>query len=333
MSQGGASGGRVVLLVTSPRVAPGLLAWPAWQRLQAADQVLAADLDPDWARALAEAGIEPADLGELPVAQRAGRLVELASDGREVVWLGSADGDPGLTDALAEHLSRQAIGAAGVPAPPEIELLTGSHDVQGARLLDLVAVMDRLRSPGGCPWDAEQTHASLLPFLLEETYEVIEAAETGDREHLREELGDLLLQVVFHARLAEEDPKQPFDVDDVAAGIVDKLVRRHPHVFAGAQAGSAGEVARTWEELKAEEKARDGVEEGIPAGPLPALARAQKVMWRKEHSGRLEPVLDAEAAAGEPVTEALLRAVLEAQRAGVDAESLLRAAVRRLSPG
>jgi XTP/dITP diphosphohydrolase len=333
VSQGGPSGGRVVLLVTSPRVAPGLLSWPAWQRLRAADHVLAAGLDADWAGALAEAGIEPADLGELPVAQRAGRLVEIAGGGLEVVWLGSADGDPGLTDALAEHLSRQAIGAAGVPAPPEIELLTGSHDVQGARLLDLVAVMDRLRSPGGCPWDAEQTHTSLLPFLLEETHEVIEAAETGDREHLREELGDLLLQVVFHARLAEEDPKQPFDVDDVAAGIVDKLIRRHPHVFAGAQAGSAGEVARTWEELKAEEKPRVAVDEGVPAA-LPALARAQKVIWRLEQSGRLDDdpaAVVAGAAEGEPVTEALLRAVLAAQRDGLDAESLLRAAVRRLA--
>ena len=91
--------------------------------------------------------------------------------------------------------------------------------------------MDRLRSPGGCPWDAEQTHESLVTYLLEETYETIEAIETGDRDHLREELGDLLLQVVFHARIAQEHPEQPWSIDDVAADIVAKLVRRHPHVF------------------------------------------------------------------------------------------------------
>ena len=329
MVDGPVPGGRVVLLVTSPRVAPGLLAWPAWQRLREADLVLAADPDPAWVQALGEAGVEVEDLAERPVAQRAGRLVEVAAGGAEVVWLGSADGDPGLTDALAEHLSRQAIAPAGVP-PPEVELITGSHDVPGARLLDLVAVMDRLRSPGGCPWDAEQTHASLLPFLLEETYEVIEAVENGDRGHLREELGDLMLQVAFHARLAEEDPRQPFDIDDVAADIVAKLVRRHPHVFAGAHAGSAGEVARTWEELKAEEKLRDGLDDGIPAA-LPALARAQKVLARLEHAGRLEPGPVLQAAQGDPVTEALLAAVLQAQQAGADAESLLRVAITRLA--
>ena len=101
----------------------------------------------------------------------------------------------------------------------------------GSALLDLVAVMDRLRSPGGCPWDAEQTHASLLPYLVEETYEAVEAIEAGDRAHMAEELGDVLLQVVFHARVAQEDAQAPFDIDDVAAGIADKLRRRHPHVF------------------------------------------------------------------------------------------------------
>src|SRR5204863_523476 len=139
---------------------------------------------------------------------------------RKDAWIGSPDGDPGLTDALAELLSRRAIDGM----PPEVELVAASHDVPGARLLDLVAVMDRLRSPGGCPWDARQTHASLLPYLLEESHEVMEAVETlpmtGNREHLREELGDLLLQVMFHARIAQEDPQAPFGIDEVAAGIV-----------------------------------------------------------------------------------------------------------------
>ena len=113
-----------------------------------------------------------------------------------------------------------------------VEVLPGSYDLPGARLLDLVATMDRLRSPGGCPWDAEQTHESLVTYLVEETYETIEAIETGDRDHLREELGDLLLQVMFHSRIAAEHAEAPWSVDDVAGDIVDKLVRRHPHVFA-----------------------------------------------------------------------------------------------------
>ena len=117
-------------------------------------------------------------------------------------------------------------------------MLPGSYDLPGARLLDLVATMDRLRSPGGCPWDAEQTHESLVTYLVEETYETIEAIETGDRDHLREELGDLLLQVMFHSRIAAEHTEAPWSVDDVAGDIVDKLVRRHPHVFAGAVAAT-----------------------------------------------------------------------------------------------
>jgi XTP/dITP diphosphohydrolase len=245
-----AATGRIVLLLTSPRVAPGQLTWPAWEQLRHARSVLAADLDDDWREALEAAGVRPDLTGNEQPPVLARRLLTAAdaaaaSGGGAVVWFGSPDGDPGLTDALAELLSRRSIDGE----PPEIELVTGSSDVPGARFLDLVAVMDRLRSPGGCPWDARQTSASLLPYLLEETHEVLEAVETGDRDHLREELGDLLLQVVFHARIAEEDTSAPFGIDDVAAGIVTKLVQRHPHVFAGAAAADAHEVARNWEEL------------------------------------------------------------------------------------
>ena len=174
--------GRIALVLTSPRVAVGLLGWHAWSVLRSADAVFAADLDPAWQEALAEAGVVAEDLIAEPVARRAGQLVAGADGGRLVAWFGSPDGDPGLTDALAEHLSRRAIQGS----PPEIEVITGSHDIEGARLLDLVSVMDQLRSPGGCPWDAEQTHTSLLPYLLEETHEVMEAIEAGDRGHLRE---------------------------------------------------------------------------------------------------------------------------------------------------
>ena len=323
--------GRVVLLLTSPRVGPGQLTWSAWDALRTADRVLAADPGPGWAEALAEAEVRLVDLGDVPVDRRARDLVETATGGRSVVWLGSPDGDPGLTDALAEHLGLSAQTAD----LPEVEVITGSYDVPGSRLLDLVAVMDRLRSPGGCPWDAEQTHLSLLPYLLEEAHEVLEAVDRGDRAHLREELGDLLLQVVFHARVAEEDPDDPFSVDDVAAGIVAKLVHRHPHVFAEVEVDGPAAVEANWERLKAEEKGRRGVFEGIPA-TLPALARAQKMLSRLERAvgrgdatGEVGAVLDA-AVAGDPVAAGLLRVVREAAAGGTDAETALRAALTRL---
>jgi XTP/dITP diphosphohydrolase len=316
--------GRVTLLLTSPRSAVGLLSWPAWERLRSATAVLAADPDPAWREALAEAGVDVQDVAALPAAERAGRLVQDAAAGVDVVWWGGPDGDPGLTDALAEHLSRRAVAGS----PPQVEVLTGAHDVPGARLLDLVAVMDVLRSPGGCPWDAEQTHTSLLPYLLEETHEVIEAVESGSREHLREELGDLLLQVVFHARVAAEDPAEPFDVDDVAAGIVGKLIRRHPHVFADAEAGSAADVEVGWEQLKAAEKPGRTAFEGIPA-TLPALARAQKMLGRLERAGvDLAALPDGE---GDPLAADLLRLVVRARQDGADAEAALRAALGRLT--
>ncbi len=134
----------------------------------------------------------------------------------------------------------------------------GGQDERAAsglvHLADLVDVMDRLRSPGGCPWDAEQTHESLVGYAVEEVFEVAEAVETGDRAHLREELGDLLLQVVFQARVAQEHPTEPFDLEDVAAGIAAKLRRRHPHVFGDVEVADAQDVHRRWEQIKAAEK-------------------------------------------------------------------------------
>ena len=198
----------------------------------------------------------------------------------------------------------------------------------GSKLLDLVAVMDRLRSPGGCPWDARQTHASLLRYLVEESYEVVDAVENGTREELRDELGDLLLQVVFHARVAAEDPAEGFDVDDVAGAIVAKLVRRHPHVFDGEVA--AEDLQARWDAIKATEKPRASVLDGIPL-QLPALARADKVLGRLQRAGLAGPApgvgerLDEEA-----VGERLLELVRTAQAAGVDPEAALRTATRRL---
>jgi XTP/dITP diphosphohydrolase len=202
---------------------------------------------------------------------------------------------------------------------------------EGSRLLELIAVMDRLRSPGGCPWDAEQTHQSLLPYLLEEAHETVEAVESGDRAGLREELGDLLLQVVFHARVAQEDPDEPWGIEEVAGGIVDKLIRRHPHVFGGGQAATADEVEANWETLKRDEKQRESVVDGVPMG-MPALSLAARLMDRAAKGGiHVEPEPLAalgEQATAEEVGQVLLAAAVAARRAGVDAEAALREAAR-----
>jgi XTP/dITP diphosphohydrolase len=200
----------------------------------------------------------------------------------------------------------------------------------GEAFAELVAVMDRLRSPGGCPWDAAQTHASLAPYAIEEAYEVADAAERGDAAALVDELGDLLLQVVFHARVAEDDPAAPFDVTDVVEGLVAKLRRRHPHVFGDVVVADAAEVATNWEQIKARERAAQAAapeggeagHEGVPLA-MPALARAQKVVGRGERAGRALP------GAGATVGDRLLALVVEAARAGLDAEAELRRATAR----
>jgi XTP/dITP diphosphohydrolase len=187
-----------------------------------------------------------------------------------------------------------------------------------------VEVMDRLRSPGGCPWDASQTHESLTRYLLEEAYEVIEAIETGDRALLREELGDLLLQVLFHCRIEQESALEPFGIDEVAADLVAKLVRRHPHVFGDASAGSAAELNETWERQKVEEKGRTSAVDGVPVNQ-PALALAAKLISRARRFG-----VDAALPAAEPEDfgTRLFAVAAEAVAAGVDPEAALRVTAR-----
>jgi XTP/dITP diphosphohydrolase len=206
----------------------------------------------------------------------------------------------------------------------------------GSRVIDLVALMDRLRSPGGCPWDARQTHASLVEYLIEEAYETVEAIEAQDRVGLREELGDLLLQIAFHARIAQEDQVDPWDIDDVAQGIIDKLVRRHPHVFADQQVGSDAELEATWHALKAKEKGRASVVDGIPLN-LPALLLAGKVLNRTvAYADELGPSVHHQAALlaldgvvdDQGLGEVLLAMVAIAREQGWDAEAALRSAVR-----
>ena len=209
----------------------------------------------------------------------------------------------------------------------------------GEGVRELVDVMDLLRSAGGCPWDAAQTHESLVPFVLEEAHEVAEAIEAGDRAGMREELGDLLLQVVFHARLAQEDASDPFGLDDVARGVAAKLVRRHPHVFAGAPSppGDDDAVQVQWDRIKTADKQRTSVLEGIPLAQG-ALARAQKVLSRARRAGlavtagasATQHVAQAPADVSAALGARLLLLAAEADAAGVDAEASLRAALRTL---
>jgi XTP/dITP diphosphohydrolase len=188
-----------------------------------------------------------------------------------------------------------------------------------------VEVMDRLRSPGGCPWDAAQTHESLTRYLLEEAYEVIEAIETNDLALLREELGDLLLQVLFHARMTQElPPGEAFGIDDVANDLVEKLVRRHPHVFAGADPGTADELNETWERQKVDEKGRTSAVDGVPLNQ-PALALTAKLLSRARRAG-----LDVPTPTGSDIGTRLLAVVADAVAADIDPETALRRAAREL---
>jgi XTP/dITP diphosphohydrolase len=318
-------GPRLVLLAATHRVAPGLLSWPAWEALRAAVRVVVRDPDHPQRAPLHAAGVttEVSEAGDDRALATALLDAARAAD-RPVVFVGSADGDPGLGAELATALS---IGSAPLV---EIEVVHGSWDVPGARLLDLVAVMDRLRSPGGCPWDAEQTHDSLVTYLLEEAYETVEAIETADLDGLREELGDLLLQVVFHARIGEEHADSPWSIDDVAAGIVEKLVRRHPHVFADVHAPTPAHVEANWEVLKAAEKGRTSVVEGVPLAQ-PALALAAKLLSRAARGGVDVPPPTAVIDVPENVDigDLLLGVVAVARDRGIDAEAALRAAARR----
>ena len=306
--------------MTSPRVAPGLLSWPAWQALRSASSVLVSAGHPQLA-ALDSAGIHYRVVDDSDVGP-------LAADGA-VVWLPEPGAEP--------------------PVPPGARVVRGSADLPGAHLLDLVATMDRLRVE--CPWDARQTHESLAPHLLEEPYEALEALESGDEQALCEELGDVLLQVVFHARIAaERDDGTSFTVDDVADGIVAKLVRRHPHVFGDVTVSGAEDVKRNWDEIKREEKralalrrgdATDGEAaasalDGVPFAQS-ALSLAAQLQRRAARAGVPEELarLDGDsgsaesADSGADIGRELFRRVAMALQAGCDPETELRAAARR----
>ena len=203
-----------------------------------------------------------------------------------------------------------------------------------SELLRLLEVMDRLRSPGGCPWDAEQTHQSLIKYLLEESYEFVEAVDADDRAAMREELGDVLLQVYFHSRIAEDHPSDPFSIEEVAAGIADKLIRRHPHVFGDVQAETSDEVLQNWEKLKAAEKNRSSAADGV-ALAQPALPLITKLIYRAEKSGiNLDlPTADMnnEVPAEVAIGDALVAAVAAAIKQGIEPEDLLRTRAREIA--
>ncbi len=196
------------------------------------------------------------------------------------------------------------------------------------RLEELVAVLEYLRAPGGCAWDREQTHASLVQYLVEETYELVDAIEAGDDAELVEELGDVLYQVIFHSDIAAEQGR--FTLEDVAAHMTAKMVGRHPHVFSDTVADTPDAVMANWDKLKAVEKpGRESVLDGIPQA-MPALLLAAKLVGRAEKVG-LQPA----AAESVPATEAelgdeLLATVVAARAAGLDPERALRDALRRL---
>jgi len=202
-----------------------------------------------------------------------------------------------------------------------------------SELTRLREVMDKLRSPGGCPWDAEQDHVTLLKFLLEESYEFIEAVEENDRDAMQEELGDLLLQVYFHSRMAEEDKEQPFDIEDVAKGVADKLIRRHPHVFSDTVVGSSSEVLENWEAQKAVEKGRTSAIDGVPLAQ-PALTLASKLLYRASKSNYklpiAEPVKLPDGIDQDQFGELLLGLISQAVEKGLDPEAALRGAAKSL---
>jgi XTP/dITP diphosphohydrolase len=287
----------VALAVVVHPALPGLLGPAAWQALSGARPVVALPGAAAAADALRAAGWAVDDVPDAAAATaRPDNVVALVPAGTEV--------DAGeVVDA---------------PVPP------------GARLLDVVRVMDVLRSPGGCPWDAEQTHASLRGYLLEEAHEAYDAIVDDDPAGMREELGDVLLQVVFHARVAAEGgPDRRFTVDDVAGDLVDKLVRRHPHVFGDAGPRDVAQVEAGWEEIKKTEKQRRSPTEGVSRSQ-PAASWGAALVRRAARSGLPTPEpAELTSTSPEQLGERLLAVVTAAEQRGWDVEDALREAVRR----
>jgi XTP/dITP diphosphohydrolase len=301
--------GRIVLLVTSPRLPAGLLTAQAWDLVRTTAVFAGADSE-------LTATVRAAGAQVTVTSDPAEALLAAVSEKGAAVWLAGPGGDEDMARDLGLRLARE-------PALAELELMYGSWDPPGARLLDAVTVIDRLASPGGDPWKLQQTHQSLAKYMIEEAYEAFDAIEERDYDALRDELGDVLLQVVLHARMAEDLPEGAWSIDDVAAGLVDKMIRRNPHVFGASEVHSVEEITAQWERIKSAEKPSRGVVEGV-ALSQPALSLAAKVMARAAKAGRPLPAGD-----GDDLGERLWALVAEAAARGEDAEAALRRVVMR----
>jgi len=342
---------RLVLVDTADAL-PGLLPLHAWTAVMSSDLVMVGSGDhpfvphlelaelrlevlaePEGDSALSRSdllsGLSPRDK------QRAGMVVDRAREIGEVVYLF------GPTDADA---FTRVLGMEAARAGLEVEVVYFGLPPKGTALLNLVSVQERLRGEGGCPWDAEQTHETLARYAVEEVHELLEAIAQGQDDGLREELGDLLLQVVFHAQVAED--RGAFAIDEVARGITDKLVRRHPHVFDDVQVSGSQEVLANWEELKAAEKPeRTGPFDGVPVAQ-PALSYISQLQSRaarlgfdwsedREAAERVRLELDEFLAAGDDaarsreVGDLLMSVAGLARRHAIDPELALRAAAAR----
>lgn len=307
---------RLVLLVTSPRLPAGLLTAGAWDLVRT--HRVFAGAESEQTAALRAAGADLTVLSEGQLEEVVSALLAAAGEHGTVVWLAAAEGDEALARALGLRLARS-------PGLGELELCYGSWDPPGARLLDLVAVIDRLSSPDGDPWKLAQTHQSLARFLLEEAYEAYDAIDANDLDALRGELGDVLLQVVLHSRMAE-DAEPSWSIDDVAADQVAKQIRRNPHIFAGLEVAGIDEITANWERIKQTEKQGSSTLDGI-AWSQPALALATKVIQRARLTA--EPVSGiAEPTTEDQLGELLFALVAAAVRRGLDPEAALRRAVR-----
>jgi XTP/dITP diphosphohydrolase len=307
--------GRIVLLVTSPRLPAGVLTAQAWDLVRGHEVLAGAESEQTAALRAAGASVSIVDRDAEVLLERIA-----ARPHGTVVWLAGTAGDQNLARDLGLRLARE-------PGIAELELLYGSWDPPGARLLDAVTVMDRLMAPeGGDPWKRAQTHQSLAHFLLEEAYEAHDAIQAEDLDALREELGDVLLQVVLHARLGEETGG--FTIDDVAGDLVDKLIRRNPHVFADTTVGGIDEITANWEQIKKAEKARTSTMDGL-ALSQPALALAAKVLQRAERGGvAIDPPTAPSTVDGpDTLAAALFALVARARALAVDPEAALRTAV------
>lgn len=340
---------RVVLVETSDAL-PGLLPFQAWDALARADAIFVRDVATHPAAPhLYVAGLDLTSLAPVSLEARELDLSQpgSAEDRRAAKALLAAAAEHGTVTYLRgpgdEHLS--TVLASMSPAyDAELELVFFAQQPPGAELLRLVEVMRRLRDPdGGCPWDLEQDHETLKGYLVEETYELLEAIDSGIDRDIAEELGDVLLQVVFHAQVGAD--RRAFAIDDVARGIADKLERRHPHVFGDVDVDSAEQVQANWDEIKAQEKGRTGPFDGVPTG-LPSAMLTQKLQRKAaklgfdwpDAGGAIDKVREelAEALAAEDdearfheVGDLLAASVALARHLDVDAEDALRQAALR----